>query len=103
MATPMPPQRAEEVRHLHGLEVARLETDRQTQVLALRGYREGGQRRDPVMPIMVADDGSVPLRRPGAAARRDAQKVTFIQESTVRPQAPGLFLWPAPGRVANGQ
>ena len=55
------------------------------------------------MLVMVADDGGVPLRRPGAAARRDEEKATFIQESEVRPQAAGFFLTPATGSVANGQ
>ena len=69
MAAQMPQQGTKEVRHIHGLEVVWLEADRQTHVLALWGHGERGQRRDPVLLVMVADDGGVPLRRPGAAAR----------------------------------
>ena len=44
MAAQMPQQRAEEFRHIHGLEVVRLEVDIQTHVLALWGHGERGQR-----------------------------------------------------------
>jgi hypothetical protein len=91
MAAQMPQEHAAEVRHIHGLEVVRLEADIQTHVLALWGHGKRGQRRDPVMLVIVADDGGVPLRRPGVAARRYEPTATFIQESEVRPQAAGFF------------
>ena len=84
-------ERSQEARHIDGLEVVRLEANIQTQVLALRGDREGGQRRESIMLIVVADDRRVPLRRPGAAARWHEQKAAFIQEGEVSAQAAGFF------------
>jgi hypothetical protein len=95
-------ERAAEVRHVRGLEVMRLAADIQTHGLALRRYREHGQRREPIMLVVVADDRRVPLRRPGAAARRQEQQAAFIQAGAVSAQVVGFCLWPATGNASTG-
>src|SRR6266487_1287409 len=102
-APEMPQERTKEVGHIDRLEVTWLEADVQPQMLALGGHREGGQGRDPVMLIVVADDGRVPRGRPGAAAGRNEQKAALIQEGEVGPKSSGFFLWPAICSAASGQ
>jgi hypothetical protein len=84
-------ERAEDVGHMEGVKVVRLETEGQAQMLARRRDGESRQGRDPVMRVVVRDDGRMPLGRPGAAAGRDAQKAALIQEGEVGPKSSGFF------------
>jgi hypothetical protein len=71
MAAQVPQQHSEELGHVDGLKVVRLEAEVEAQVLALRGHGEGGQRRDPVMLVAIGDDGGLSCGSPRPAARGD--------------------------------
>lgn len=76
----MRPECAEELGHLEGLAVVRLEGEVQAQMLALRRDGESRQGRDSVMLVVVGDDGRMPRGCPGTAAGREEEKATRIQE-----------------------
>jgi hypothetical protein len=61
MALQMTQEGPQEVCHVHGLEVLRLEPEVEAQVLALGRPGEGRQGGDPVMRIVVRDDQRMPL------------------------------------------
>jgi hypothetical protein len=91
----MPQKRPQERGHIEGLEVVRLKADVQAQVLAFGRDRQGRQRRNPIVLVIVGEDRCVPHGRPGPATGRDEQKAALIQESEMGPKSSGFFLWPA--------
>jgi hypothetical protein len=99
----MPQECAEEGGDLDGLEVTRLNVDVEAHMLTLWRHGERRQRREPVMLVVVRDDGRVPRWRPGATAGGHEQKATLIQEDEVGPKSSGFFVSPATCSASNAR
>jgi hypothetical protein len=99
----LPQERAQEGGDVQGLEVARLEAEVSTQVLALGRNSECRQCREASMFVVVGDDGGMPHGRPGAATGGDEQEAALIQNGEMGPKSLGVFFGPARGRAASGR
>ena len=87
----MPQEQAQDVRHVHGLEVVRLPAEVQSHMLVFPRDGEGRQAGEAVMFVVVAGDGRVPRRRSGPATRWEEQKAALIREGEMGTTSSGFF------------
>jgi hypothetical protein len=85
-------QQAQEWGHVYGLEVVLLEAGVQAHAGASGRHRERRNGRDPVVLIVVPDDGRMSPRAPSPATRRDQHETALIQEGDVGAKSSGFFL-----------
>lgn len=84
-------------------EVVLLEPEIQTQVFADRRHTEGRQSGDPVMSVVVMDNGCLPFRTPRPSAGRNEKKAAFIGEKQMGPKFLRLFLYAATCIASSAQ
>lgn len=87
----MPQQCPEEVADVLAREVLLLEADVEAHAGGKGRDAERRDSRDAVVPVVVVDDGGLPLGPPGATAGRDEQKAAFIEEDDVGTKGAGDF------------
>lgn len=89
------PQVSEEVTEEEGdidlSNVLGLDPKVQTEATPDRAHRDGGDHRELIPPVHVAQDRGLPARGPGALDRRKQEKARFVKENQVRPQLRGVF------------
>ena len=71
MSAQVPEQEPQEFRHVNSFEVILPELHVQPHPGALGGHGDCRDRRDTVMPVVVADNRSLRIRTPGSPPRRD--------------------------------
>lgn len=90
MATKVPKQMTQKVADLGLPDVLAMKLGIQSEPTTPRADRHGGNGRDPVVLVDIADQRRLATRRPGAADRRNQQESGFVEESEMGAQ-PGRF------------
>ena len=88
----VPQQVAQELHDLYTGDVLSMELHIQTCSPMVGRNGEGGDRRDPVPPIAVVQDGRFPPWRPCPSNRRDQEEPAFVHECEIRAEASRFFL-----------
>ena len=91
-APEMGEEQAQELGYMHRLEIVLSKLKVETKARTLRRHRECGDRGDPVVFVVVADERSAPPRMPGPTACRNEHEPALIEEDDVGAKFSGFFL-----------